>query len=437
MATISIHDLSKRYHRALPDHGKLDTFGEALIGAFKRPLQYLRQSGRKQSGDDFFWALRDIELEMHPGEVVGIIGANGAGKSTLLKILSRITEPTTGQVILRGRLASLLEVGTGFHPQLTGRENIFLNGAILGMKRKEIRDKFDEIVAFSEIEDFLDTPVKHYSSGMYVRLAFAVAAHLDPEILVVDEVLAVGDYAFQRKCLAKMREVGREGRTILFVSHNMAALENLCTRGVVLERGRMVFNGAASDAIRQYLHAAQGTVRGPDATDLTTARRNIPGQRPRMTALHLFTEDDRPVRGVLQAGASLVLRLSFRLDEPGPVGGGFGFETLLGQRVFRVHTMCSSESLRVSCEGEYVLTCRIPSLTLGPGEYRINVGLLLEGADLEIIDDAYRLTIVESDYFGTGKLPGGLVLMPHDWSLEPAATNAVRALATAECDLTI
>ena len=203
------------------------------------------------SSEDF-WALRDVSFEVKRGEVVGIIGRNGAGKSTLLKILSRITEPTTGRVHLRGRVASLLEVGTGFHPELTGRENIFLNGAILGMSRAEIRKKFDEIVAFAEVEKFLDTPVKRYSSGMYVRLAFAVAAHLEPEILIVDEVLAVGDTEFQKKCLGKMQDVSKGGRTVLFVSHNMAAVKSLTTRGIVLKTGCLVFNGASDEAIQFY-----------------------------------------------------------------------------------------------------------------------------------------------------------------------------------------
>ena len=221
-----------------------------------------------------FWALRDVSFEVAPGEVVGIIGRNGAGKSTLLKILSRITEPTTGRVTLDGRVASLLEVGTGFHPELTGRENIFLNGAILGMTRAEIRRKFDEIVAFAEVERFLDTPVKRYSSGMYVRLAFAVAAHLEPEILVVDEVLAVGDAEFQKKCLGKMHEVSRGGRTVLFVSHNMAAVQALCSRAIWLERGEVAASGPASAVVAQYLQGTQSVDR-----DLTTS--NTAGRTPR------------------------------------------------------------------------------------------------------------------------------------------------------------
>lgn len=218
--------------------------------------------GEPASDADDFWALRDVSFDVQPGEVVGLIGRNGAGKSTLLKILSEITEPTAGEIQLRGHVASLLEVGTGFHPELSGRENIFLNGATLGMKRAEIRRKFDEIVAFAEVEQFLDTPVKRYSSGMYVRLAFAVAAHLEPEILLIDEVLAVGDHAFQQKCLGKMEDVARkDGRTVIFVSHNMSAIGRLCSRAVQLDAGRVAANGPASEVVRHYL-AAASSVRG-------------------------------------------------------------------------------------------------------------------------------------------------------------------------------
>jgi lipopolysaccharide transport system ATP-binding protein len=211
-----------------------------------------RESMLRESEEEF-WALRDVSFEVRRGDVVGVIGRNGSGKSTLLKILSRITEPTEGRVRIRGRVASLLEVGTGFHPELTGRENIFLNGAILGMTRAEMRRKFDEIVAFAEVEKFLDTPVKRYSSGMYVRLAFAVAAHLEPEILLVDEVLAMGDAEFQRRCLGKMRDVSQGGRTVLFVSHNMAAVQALCGRGVLLDRGRVILDGRSGEVVRHYL----------------------------------------------------------------------------------------------------------------------------------------------------------------------------------------
>jgi lipopolysaccharide transport system ATP-binding protein len=243
---ISIRGLSKAYaiHHQSP---RRQTFGEALVDRLRHPL------GRGRS--ETFWALKDVSFDVHKGEVVGVIGRNGAGKSTLLKVLSRITEPTAGKVKLYGRVGSLLEVGTGFHPELTGRENIFLNGAILGMSRAEIRRQFDAIVGFAEVERFLDTPVKRYSSGMYVRLAFAVAAHLDPEILVVDEVLAVGDAEFQRKCLGKMRDVAAGGRTVLFVSHNMGAVRALCDKGVVLHKGSIAFAGSAEDSIAAYASA--------------------------------------------------------------------------------------------------------------------------------------------------------------------------------------
>jgi len=229
---------------------------DVLADALSKPFR--RRNGAPATAREEFWALREVSFEVATGEVVGIIGRNGAGKSTLLKLLSRITEPTEGRIVLNGRVASLLEVGTGFHPELTGRENIFLNGAILGMSRAEIARKFDEIVVFAEVERFLDTPVKRYSSGMYVRLAFAVAAHLEPELLIVDEVLAVGDAEFQKKCLGKMREVSRGGRTVLFVSHNMAAIQTLCDRAIWLNRGAVQFDGAASAGVTAYLRDAEG-----------------------------------------------------------------------------------------------------------------------------------------------------------------------------------
>src|SRR5467141_3231749 len=228
---IEVRDLSKKYRLNSKRHGE-DSLRELLAGALRAPFRafWRRNSEAGSQNSEWLWALRDISFDVSAGETIGIIGRNGAGKSTLLKILSRITDPTEGEARLRGRLASLLEVGTGFHSELTGRENIFLNGAILGMSRAEITRKFDEIVAFSEVDRFIDTPVKHYSSGMYMRLAFAVAAHLEPEILIIDEVLAVGDAQFQKKCLGKMGEVANQGRTVLFVSHNLAAIENLCVR---------------------------------------------------------------------------------------------------------------------------------------------------------------------------------------------------------------
>jgi lipopolysaccharide transport system ATP-binding protein len=253
---IRSEQLSKRYRIGALQQG-YRTLRETLVDLAKAPYRAARRAVRRESkpGEQLIWALRDIDFEVHQGEVLGIIGRNGAGKSTLLKVLSRITEPTTGRVRVAGRVGSLLEVGTGFHPELTGRENIYLNGAILGMHNAEIDQRFDEIVAFSEIEKFIDTPVKHYSSGMFLRLAFAVAAHLTPEILLVDEVLAVGDERFQKKCMGKMESVGKEGRTVLFVSHNMNAIQRLCQRVILLEDGKVRADGETSEVISEYLNA--------------------------------------------------------------------------------------------------------------------------------------------------------------------------------------
>ena len=254
---IRVEKLGKRYRLKHETPERYTALRDVMSSRFRQMFKP-RKPGASTEED--FWALRDVEFDVQPGEVLGIIGHNGAGKSTLLKIVSRITEPTVGRITLEGRVASLLEVGTGFHPELTGRENVFLNGAILGMTRAEIVKKFDEIVAFAEIEKFLDTPVKRYSSGMYVRLAFAVAAHLEPEILIVDEVLAVGDAQFQRKCLGKMQDVARDqGRTVLFVSHNLQAVTRLCQRALLLDQGRLLMDGAASTVVTHYLNARLST----------------------------------------------------------------------------------------------------------------------------------------------------------------------------------
>jgi len=255
-AAIRIQNLSKQYQMGAREK-TYDTFREAVTSIFTSPLQRLQRLSGRAGDNEIFWALKDVSFDVQPGEVVGIIGRNGAGKSTLLKILSQITEPTSGRIEINGRVASLLEVGTGFHPELTGRENIFLNGAILGMSRAEIKRKFDEIVDFAGVEKFLDTPVKRYSSGMTVRLAFAVAAHLDPEILIIDEVLAVGDAEFQKKCLGKMHDVALGGRTVLFVSHNLSAVRTLCSVAVVLNEGQVIFKGDVDRGLSHYSKGGQ------------------------------------------------------------------------------------------------------------------------------------------------------------------------------------
>ena len=284
---IRVENLGKQYTIGGPAEA-YSTFRESLLKTARKPYDLIT---RKKAGKNQFWALKDISFEVNPGEVLGIIGRNGAGKSTLLKVLSRITEPTEGRVELYGRVGSLLEVGTGFHPELTGRENIYLNGAILGMKHDEITKKFDEIVDFAEIEDFLETPVKRYSSGMYTRLAFAVAANLNPDILIVDEVLAVGDAAFQKKCLGKMEDVALAGRTVLFVSHNMGAISNLCNNVMLLENGMIKERGDAATTVGAYLREGSSSE---------------------------YRSDTEPVRyaSITQAGDTLAIKLKYQLEEP-------------------------------------------------------------------------------------------------------------------------
>src|SRR5436190_68557 len=308
-AVIIVENLSKKYrikHYGETSLPRYSALRDVIASKFTGLLENRKSKTKSRKSVEDFWALKDVSFEVHRGEVIGIIGRNGAGKTSLLKILSRITEPTEGRVRIKGRVASLLEVGTGFHPELTGRENISLNGAILGMSRAEIKRKFDEIVAFAEVEKFLDTPVKRYSSGMYVRLAFAVAAHLEPEILIIDEVLAVGDAAFQKKCLGKMGDAAKHGRTVLFVSHNMAAVQQLCAQSVLLEGGQVAAEGQSADIIARYLAEESSDVAPDTWVDLRAATRSGTGEvrfasfkvaGPRETGFHPAT--DRPFEVML------------------------------------------------------------------------------------------------------------------------------------------
>jgi len=419
---IEIAGLSKKF-RLGASQDRDDNFRETLVRRFRRPLQALRRrrSGETNgSGPNWLWALRDVSFDVEPGEVVGIIGVNGAGKSTLLKILSRITDPTEGLVRIRGRIASLLEVGTGFHPELTGRENIYLNGVMLGMTRAEVRAKFDEIVAFAGLESFLDTPVKRYSSGMYVRLGFSVAAHLDPEILVVDEVLAVGDLLFQKKCLGKMSEFGHQGRTVLFVSHQMAAVENLCQKGVVLSEGRVAFQGECKAAINHYVQSlSQPASSHTHSIDLADAPRRKSQLQPGLKRLELYTGEMTPFGGVSPIGAPLVLRIRFRLEKPtADFEAGVYFWNLLGQSLCVARSSYGRARAQEERSGEQELVCEIPSLPLVSGEYRIGIGLSVANQWVDYIDDAARVTVMESDYFGTGKIPAaGLFVLEQNWRL--------------------
>jgi lipopolysaccharide transport system ATP-binding protein len=431
---LEIRGVSKLYKLGGQRIRKTETFRELLHRAASAPLRALksRDSSATQTEQVLpFWALKDISLDINEGDVVGIIGRNGAGKSTLLKILSRITSPTTGQVALRGRLASLLEVGTGFHPELTGRENIFLNGAILGMRRAEIIRHFDEIVAFSEIEQFLDTPVKHYSSGMYVRLAFAVAAHLDPEILIIDEVLAVGDISFQKKCLGKMGEVSRGGRTVLFVSHNMAAVENLCTRGVVLHQGKLCFDGGSKDAIQFYLNSLSTQSGTGHIVELDGVgdRRSIIA--PLLRRLEFFTDNEQPLAEGLAIGSRLKVKVHFDLPKAtANFNAGLGFNNSYGQRIFTAHSTFEPDRWeREQDAGRHVLCCDIPSFTLMPGEYAVKVWLDLKGHEADAIEDAAKIMVLESDYYGTGRVPwNGTFVLDHHWQLEQWQTQLTAEL---------
>ncbi|QQS44848.1 MAG: ABC transporter ATP-binding protein [Acidobacteriota bacterium] len=366
------------------------------------------------------WALDDVSFVIRPGEVVGIIGRNGAGKSTLLKILARITEPTRGRVEIYGRVGSLLEVGTGFHPELSGRENVFLNGSILGMSRSEIESKFEEIVAFAELERFIDTPVKRYSSGMYVRLAFAVAAHLEPEILLVDEVLAVGDAAFQKKCLGKMGDVARHGRTVLFVSHNTAAMLNLCERGLLIDRGRLIADAPIEPVIQQYLKG----LRAATPWDLSNFEDRQGKGRVRFTRVRFEDGDGNPIeQGV--SGKPLVIALDYRSESGVRLPNcraSVAFYDGLGQVLFN----CSSELViqdPVTLEPEGTLRCLIPQLPLSQNQYLLT--LFLE-ANREVEDwilNAVELDVVDGDFYGTGRLyPDGWrgkgVLVPHQWLIQ-------------------
>ena len=425
---VEVRNIGKRY-RLGHSIQHTNSLRELLVRGVANPWKRLRNRNVQPSAkteESEFWALRDITFDVADGEVVGVIGRNGAGKSTLLKILSRITDPTEGYIKLRGHVSSLLEVGTGFHPELTGRENIFLNGALLGMSRADIVTRFDEIVAFSEIEKFLDTPVKHYSSGMYVRLAFAVAAHLNPDILVVDEVLAVGDLAFQKKCLGKMSEVSQAGRTVLFVSHNMPTVESLCKSGIVLNQGKLIFSGTAKDAVHYYLNTVSEL--RPEANRHIVELKGAPQRRsPKgelLQKIELYTDGDQPISGGLPIGAQLKLHVHFNLDKPtSSFNVGLGFNNVLGQRIFTAHSLFEPERNHGECFGPQVFVCDIPSLTLTPGDYLVRVWLDVGNSEADLINDALQISVFESDYYGTGKVPwNGAMVLHHRWRLEALET---------------
>jgi lipopolysaccharide transport system ATP-binding protein len=347
------------------------TLREALTSAVRSPLGRLRRAAARQRGEEI-WALKDVGFEVRPGEVVGLIGRNGAGKSTLLKILSRIIEPTRGRVELYGRVGSLLEVGTGFHPELTGRENVYLNGAILGMAKAEIDRKFDEMVAFAEVEKFIDTPVKRYSSGMHMRLAFAVAAHLEPEVLLVDEVLAVGDARFQRKCLNKMEDVGHEGRTVLFVSHNMPAVTRLCPRAIMLDGGVVLSDGPSYEVVGAYLNSGLGTTAAREWPDPAKAPGN---EVARLRAVRVRAGDGR-VCDAADIRRPVGVEMEFDVLEPGHVlVPNYHFFNEEGLYLFVTHELDTRWRREARAAGRYASTVWIPGNFLAEGTLIVGAAL--------------------------------------------------------------
>ena len=413
---IQVENLGKKYIIGHQQQERYTAMRDVIANGAKSLGQRLLKPWGKQSANpayEEFWALKDVSFEVKQGDRIGIIGRNGAGKSTLLKILSRITEPTTGKIRIKGRVASLLEVGTGFHPELTGRENIFLNGAILGMSKTEIKRKFDEIVDFAGIEKFLDTPVKRYSSGMYVRLAFAVAAHLEPEILIVDEVLAVGDAQFQKKCLGKMEEVGREGRTVVFVSHNMAAITNLCQTSLFLEGGQIKFKGWASDIVGKYLESTIKNFGG----ELFFPKSNSDAYFTKITVLN---EQRKPTE-VVDLTSEFIINFEYDvLRNIENLEVSFSLFDQQGSKIFYSGTSKnSSKNERFYQAGHYISEVKVPSNFLVPGVYRITIGL--HQPNIHIFDkkeNIIGISIIDSSITHSlykGKNIGS-ILVDFEWS---------------------
>jgi lipopolysaccharide transport system ATP-binding protein len=408
---ILIENISKRYRLG-------ETHEHTLSDQIARMAR--RISGRDpvvRSEPEDFWALRGVDLEITEGEAVGIIGGNGAGKSTLLKILSRITQPTTGRMMVRGRMSSLLEVGTGFHPELTGRDNVFLNGTILGMRKSEVARKFDEIVAFSGVEKFIDTPVKRYSSGMYVRLAFAVAAHLEPDILVVDEVLAVGDTEFQQRCLGKMGEVASEGRTVLFVSHNLSAIRKLCSSGVLLSGGIVKYSGRIDETLSTYLSLA---LRRHGENVLSLHR---PGwATPCIASVALSDKSGKLVKELPQ-GADLTFAMSFTATKSCPINKpvmGITIKNALGDTVGGINSRMTATAFKAASIGMNGFQCVLLAPPLLQGKYLVDFWLGDGQENIDVLENVLEFSIVESDIYNSGVPPfdhmGSIYFMPR-WSM--------------------
>jgi lipopolysaccharide transport system ATP-binding protein len=413
---ISAHGVGKQYRLGELGRG-YDRLTEAITARVKR----VRATGKQRRPE--LWAVRDVSFEVERGEAVGIIGHNGAGKSTLLKIVSRITPPTTGQVRLRGRVGALLEVGTGFHPDLTGRQNVYLNGAVLGMRKAEIESKFDEIVSFAEVEPFIDTPVKRYSTGMQLRLAFAVAAHLEPEILIVDEVLSVGDLAFQEKCLGRMDAVAAEGRTILFVSHNLTAVRNFCQRCLLLSGGRKIIEGSPDKVIDTYTES----VRGESDTTLADLRGRQGTGQLRFQEIVLEADGERIDSPATGQTFDFVLR--YETMDRGTLRNvtfALWLTTEVGERIVVLSSRETGTLLR-EIPGAGEVRCRLPRCPVPAGQYTVALWADIGGEPLDWVDPAFELTVREGDFFGSGQAKhtwDKSVLVDHSWSVTRIGANA-------------
>jgi lipopolysaccharide transport system ATP-binding protein len=423
---IRARGLGKRYRlgQRREAYGSLRESLSRAVGARVRGLGG-RLTGRaapERAAPEDIWALRDVSFEIPHGDVVGLIGRNGAGKSTLLKILGRVTDPTEGRGEIHGRVGSLLEVGTGFHSELSGRDNIFLSGAILGMRRAEIVRRFDEMVAFAELDRFIDTPVKHYSSGMYVRLAFAVAAHLEPEILLVDEVLTVGDAEFQKKCLGRMGDVARQGRTVLFVSHNVGAIKALCTSAILLEGGRLALRGPVEDCVRRY--AASSGATATDATiPLADRRRRYPADLVRFTQLTLLDGDGLATRS-FRYNEPMVVRVRFAAAQRLRVSVEVLLKGASGERIARFGSAkFQGVWFQAVAEGETEVELHVPRLPLARGRYTLDLVLVIAHQWLDYVEDAGFFDVEESDPGGTGyayEQAEGFVHLDHEWISDAA-----------------
>lgn len=416
---LTSQNISKQYRLGLVGTGTishdLNRWWSKVRGKEDPYLKVGESNDRSTKGtSDYVWALKDINFEVEKGEVLGIIGKNGAGKSTLLKILSRVTGPTTGEIKTKGRIASLLEVGTGFHPEMTGRENIYLNGAILGMTKSEIDSKLDEIIDFSGCQRFIDTPVKRYSSGMTVRLAFAVAAHLEPEILVIDEVLAVGDAEFQKKAIGKMKDISKgEGRTVLFVSHNMAAVKSLCTRAIVLENGKVIFEGKQDEAVDFYLHENSNLETQTGYVQFLKGKKST-----YIESIETLKGDDSP-HNVFLMGEKIRIKINVKNPKTlNKIKTSIIISSSNGVKVSALRSNEMTDEL-FSANGDFTITADINEINLMPNTYFVTVAMAENESTIEILEQCISFTIVANDIYKTGRIPKGkyVIYSKAEWGL--------------------